>query len=307
MIATFLHIFTHVLLPFFLLVGCGFFLQRRFGYDINPLAKVNVYLFVPAFMFVQVIQSTLTIGQMLQVAGFVGALVALLWLWSQGVAWLRGYSSVRRRAFSLTQMFYNSGNFGLPVNYLAFEGNPFALTTQVIVLVTQNSLNFTIGLMLAAHNGSWREGWKALLRYPFLYALAVALVIRSAGWEVWPPLWRAVQYLANALIPVATVTLGSQLALVRLHRVSGDVLLACGGRLVLGPLMGLGLLTLLGWQGLLKQALLLSCGAPTAINTTLLTIEFNTDPEFASQVTFLSTLLSGLTVTLLLMGVQAMG
>lgn len=302
MLIAFSHIITHVLAPVFLMTGAGFFLQRRFGCDVNSFAKINLYFFIPAFMFVKVAQSELTITQMGKIGGFVGAFITLLWVWSQVVAWFRGYSKARRNSLSMTQMFYNSGNFGLPINELAFPGNPFAQAVQITVMTAQNLLCLTLGLWVLAHGKiSWRQSWKVVLRYPFLYVLGLALLVRYMGWSIWPPIWTGLEHFSKGLIPVAMVTLGAQLAQVRMDGIPVDVLLACAGRLILAPLLGLGLLVALGWEGLLQKVLLLSCGAPTAINVAILTIEFQVDPNFASKVTFLSTLLSSISVTLLLM------
>ncbi|NWG75268.1 MAG: transporter, partial [Rubrivivax sp.] len=46
------------------------------------------------------------------------------------------------------------------------------------------------------------------------------------------------------------------------------------------------------------EALLVSSAVPTAVNTTLLAIEYQNEPEFASQVVLATTVASGVTCAL---------
>jgi malate permease and related proteins len=50
-------VFTHVLLPILVMLGCGWVIDRRFHLDLGTLVKLNIYLVVPAFIFHQVVTS----------------------------------------------------------------------------------------------------------------------------------------------------------------------------------------------------------------------------------------------------------
>jgi len=68
-------------------------------------------------------------------------------------------------------------------------------------------------------------------------------------------------------------------------------------RLVGGPLAGLGIIHMLGISGLAAQVLLIGSAVPTAVNTALLSIEFESESDFASQAVLCSTLASVATAT----------
>jgi hypothetical protein len=44
----------------------------------------------------------------------------------------------RRLAFGNSLMFFNSGNYGLPLVDLAFRGDPVAVTGQLMIILIQN-------------------------------------------------------------------------------------------------------------------------------------------------------------------------
>ena len=53
-----------VLAPILLMVGFGALLRWKFKIDLGTLSKLNLFLFVPAFVFDKVAHSTLSWGQM---------------------------------------------------------------------------------------------------------------------------------------------------------------------------------------------------------------------------------------------------
>ena len=67
-------------------------------------------------------------------------------------------------------------------------------------------------------------------------------------------------------------------------------------RLVVAPLLALGLGVLLGLKGPAYQAAVLEAGMPTAVLTTVLSTEYDLLPSFVTSAVFLSTLLSPLTI-----------
>ena len=71
-------------------------------------------------------------------------------------------------------------------------------------------------------------------------------------------------------------------------------------RLCIGPLLGLAFVLLLGFKGDLAQALVVSTSFPTAVNSALLAMEYDNEPDFAASVVFYSTLVSAVTVSVVI-------
>ena len=53
-------------------------------------------------------------------------------------------------------------------------------------------------------------------------------------------------------------------------------------------------------HGELAQALIIGVSTPSAINTAILAKEFNNEPDYAAKIVFYSTLLSGLSMSLVI-------
>jgi predicted permease len=121
----------------------------------------------------------------------------------------------------------------------------------------------------------------------------------TAG-EILQPVWQAIQYIRDAFVAVALVTLGAQVALLKDTMNKYPVALSVCIRLLVGPAVGLGLIWLFGLHGLLAQVLLISTATPSAVNTMLLCLQFDNHPDFAARAVVYSTLLSPITVTLVI-------
>ena len=100
------------------------------------------------------------------------------------------------------------------------------------------------------------------------------------------------------------MTLGAQMARVQIVRAPVDLALAVVGRLIVGPLVGLGLVLAMGLHDTLAQVLVVGIAGPTAIASVVVAIEFKNRPDFASSAVFLTTLGAGLTVPLVIFLVQ---
>lgn len=287
------------------MIGAGWLFDRKFRLDLDTLIKLNIYFFVPAFIFVRVTQSPLTGDLALRIVAFTISIIASMGLLSWGYARVRKLPSASRRALQLSTMFYNSGNYGIPLMALAF---PEIAALQVFVLMTMNISTFSLGTLLAASGAEVVEGkartpWGVLLRQPSLYAIALALCARGLGWNeaiqktfIWEPL----VYTERALISIALFTLGVQLSKTQPPRFEPALTWALIQRLLIGPLIALALVPWFGFDAQVSALLILGAGTPTAINTALLAHEFQADARFAMGVVFYSTLFSLLSITLIL-------
>ncbi len=291
-------IFRDNILPLLLLMGLGFWLQRKMTLEMKTLSRLNVYIFVPALAIQALSHAELPLSSLFRVAGFVILLQTLLYGLAQGWSRLRGYPPGLTAAFTCATMFYNSGNYGYPLIALLFGASSPAVGCQAIVLAVQNATTFSLGQMLIRGPSiGARRALLEFLKMPFPYAIITGLTLQRTGWELPSVLAKTIEITAGGLVPVALTTLGAQLALVTANARVRAALMACCLRLLVGPLLALLLLLLLGWKGLLAQQLLISSTVPTAVNTTILAIEFDNEPEFAAQVVMLSTLSSAVTVT----------
>ncbi|MEA3211516.1 MAG: malate permease [Chthoniobacter sp.] len=295
------NVFSQVLLPILVMFGAGWLLERRCRLDLGTLVRSNIYLFVPAFIFVQIVRSDLTAELALRVVAFTGAIIAGMFILSALAGRLMGYPRPLTRSLQLATMFYNSANYGVPLMALAFPAN--GPLVQVFVIVTINVSTFTVGLLLAAsaHRSGWRA-WLPVLRQVSVWAVAAALIVRGFHLPVqqWRWLWVPLGYFSDALVGIALITLGAQISKTERPKHLSRLGWALGLRLLGGPLLAWALVGAFGFTGETAKIMILSAAFPTAVNTALIAHEFDADVHFAASAVFASTLFSMITVTLLI-------
>ena len=311
-----------ILFPILALVAAGALMKRKFDLDIPTLSKLNIYLFVPAFIFDVVARSRLSWSAMggVMLVTTLNVLVLGLVVW--GLGRILRASTKTLAAVALAVMFYNSGNYGIPLAALAFpagagegEGVRDGAAVQAFVVFAMNLLTFTVGLAIAAWagTGEWSKGIATYFRMPMFPAVVAALLARwclaaEPGRQLPVALAKPAEYLAQGLIPLALVTLGAQLAdnprWPRWRPMSMVLFL----RLIYGPVQMAVLLYgfhLLGWKPLdlwgddawPAASLILTAGVPTAVNTLLLVLEVGGETELAADSVFWTTVVSCLTIT----------
>lgn len=99
------------------------------------------------------------------------------------------------------------------------------------------------------------------------------------------------------------MTLGAQLADTKLNFKIPKVYLSNVLRLIVAPFFAFILVKLFSIDQinpLAEQVIIICSGAPTAVNTVLLAIEYDNEPELSSQIVFSSTLVSAITISLII-------
>ena len=305
----------YVVLPILLMAGCGYLLQKKLGLDMQTLTRLNFYFIIPCFIFHAVVSTHLTIGVAGTVSLFTILVMGSLTVLTLVVRRLFGVAPDQRNAMLMTVLFYNSGNYGLPLLDLAYRASGTseqAMLLQSIVIIIQNLSGSTIGVFLAA-SGKGQSHFKQVvykvLTFPPLYALTAAVItvqIRSmispessqAMAHILRPFWEMVEYTRHSLVAFALCTLGAQLACIEKHGPKYPVRLSVIIRLIMAPAIGVGLIYLLGLKGFMAQVLLISTAMPTAVNPLLLSLQFDNHPDYVARAVLFSTLLSPITMTL---------
>lgn len=298
-------IFFDVLGPILLLIGIGALVRWRFKLDIATLLKLNIWVFVPGFVYNWVTHSDLEWGQMGGIVGITAFNVFALGLLVWGIGRALRVEARTLAAIALATMFYNSGNYGLPLVMLAYPGTE-AGAVQTFVLLAQNILTFTVGLGLAgfAGTGSFGKGMGTIFRLPIIPTLLAAFgtklwLDQDASRQLPAIISKTTEFLALGLVPIALITLGAQLAKSprwpRWKPVAMVAVLRLG---VSGILMAGYLLVIRTYwpQSALAEVppqwLILTATTPSAVNTLLLTLELDGDADLAADCVFWTTIFS---------------
>jgi Predicted permeases len=307
-----MNIFWHILwsnvLPLTLMIAVGFTMQRFFSLDIKTLSKLNFYVFSPSVIFNLLYTTDISASLIGQVLLFVILFMTLQAVAVELAVRLRGLEGGMRGAMRNSVLFYNSANYGIPLNQLAFSANPFTLSIQIIVMVTQSLLPNTYGIYsVNAHKMSFRSTLRTILSQPIIYVIPIAFLLHGFHVQLPQSIETPITYLSNAFIGTALVTLGVQLGNMKWELnpiLIKNVLLANGLRLIGGPALAALVVWGLGFfltiDHMMAAALIVSSSVPTSLSSVLLAVEFDNEPEFASQAVFLSTVLSIITVAVVI-------
>lgn len=299
-----LTVFTDNILPVFFLIMLGFLLGKKVKLDPSVLTSLNFYIIIPSFMFVMLTETDLpaNVALILVAATIMLVINALL---GMVISKVRSFDNVMSRSFASSLMFYNSGNIGIPLITLVFSDHQnksalgIALAVQISVLLVQNISINTVGFILANHrSGSLKESIVKVFKMPIIYSIALALCLKYFSFDPQSlSIWPALVYAKDAMVAIALLTLGIQLASTSIKSLRADVFLSSALRLVGGPIAALIIIWFMRFDGIVAQAFLISSSVPTAVNTALIAIECKTNPEFASQTVMVSTVISAITLS----------
>jgi predicted permease len=306
----FLHILVNNIAPIFIIIALGFGLSKKFDFNIYTLSKMNFYLFTPAFIFVNLYTADLDL-KLFNVLFFCIISLVINDLLARIIARIRKYDIGLTNAFKNSIMFNNSGNIGLSLITLVFSSAPFvidgktpylgqAIAAQIIILVFMNLTINTIGFYNAGRaTMNIKDSIRQIFSLPSIYAIPLALLFKYMQVDVTTtPLWPALVYIKNGLVPISLITLGVQLSKTEFKFRDVNVYIAVFARLILGPILTLIFIYLMNFSGVVAQTILIAYSVPTAVNTALIAVECDNNKEFSSQMVMVSTVFSAITLTL---------
>jgi len=295
----------NVLLPIVLITGIGFVLGRGFRLDPRPLSNITIYALLPCLFFKSLYTTDIPIRD-------IALTVLLVWLLAilmavLGIVVTRVYPNFQpdlRAAFIMCIVLVNTGVYGLP--FVEFAFGSAGVERGVIIAMATSTVTNTLGIFLASPTDGHplRTGLRNMLRVPMLYVIVVAFALNIANGAPPEPIAEAIDLLSRGAIGVMLIVLGLQLSGISLRTQALKRLLQVGTasvlKLVVPPAIVFGLTVLLGIGGLTQQVAILQLSMPTAVSAVVIATEFGSDAHFATEVTFLSTVLSILSLSILL-------
>ncbi len=298
---TFFSALTTIVLPILLVTLTGLLLRRTgLIVDSRPMARLALYLLSPALVLDSIARSRLSDSDLIALALFALVSAAVMGLLSLGLARLLRFDRLLTSAFLLSIIFVNAGNIGLPFNQFAY--GDAGLSRAAVFFVVNALLTQTLAVFIAS-SGRREVGDSiaAVFKMPLVYAAALGVLLNRTGWVLPPMIGRAVELTAGAAIPLMLITLGLELARVRLIELAWPVVLATFMKLVATPAVALALAVLMGLRGLTGSVAILEASMPTAVMASIIAVEFDARPDFVTGAATLTTIGSTLTLVVLLL------
>lgn len=291
-------IFLNVVAPVFLLILIGGMADRFIRLDIRTLTKLNFYITIPAILFTKIQTADLQMSSSGPVIFFMLLLTVALY----GISYAAGLLIRRkedRPVISMSSMFMNCGNMGIPLLLSAFGDQ--ALGTVILVVVFQNVIVFSAGIRMFQKEGS---KWTGIFKVPVLYFIGAGFLMRWSGLALPHFLFSPLEIISGAFIPLALFTLGAQISRTGISGKAIPLALPLLIRLVLSPVLAFFLLSLFSFSVEIKSILLVISGLPPAVNTYILAVEYKRNEKLASTIILWGTVLSAITLSVLLVLVR---
>lgn len=284
----------NVIVPVLVVAGAGFVVGRIFPLDAGTISKISLNVLTPA-LCLEVLLTTEVSGQVGLTLIGAYVVVTLVGVLLGGIL-TPGVSGSTRRGVMLSVGLSNSGNMGLPIALFALGQAGFE--QSVLIFLASVVLGFIIGPILLGSGGGVGPALKALLKFPALWAIAVALLMRWFGWSLPGGVMSGVEMLADATLPIVLLALGIQLGATKKVRLTRPVWTASLLRVAVMPVVSLGIGLLFGLREVPLQALVLAGAMPTAVNAFLLALEYKGDVRTVADTVTLSTILSFISAAL---------
>ncbi len=300
----FIYTFFNIIFPLFITISAGYGIRSILPIDVRSLVRLQLYLLLPIVLFVKVYESELSGEIVLSVSLATAFVMTAMYVMSFVIARLRKYNPEDTSVFVNATTFYNAGNFSLPLMQLLYI-NPIAVSIQAIIMLVHNIFFFTVGMFtIGSSRGNAKKALGYVFRMPFLYVMITGIILRRINMTIWDPLWQSLSLMSTSYAGIALITLGAQLKETSFKIGNLRIYLSNTLRLLVAPAIAFAVVMFMGLEGIIAQVLIIAMGAPTAVNVALTSMEFDNNPEFASQAVLTSTVLSAVTLTIVIILVQ---
>lgn len=218
-------------------------------------------------------------------------------------------------------MFNNGGNMGVAIITFVYTNTPFlvdgkpvylqlAILTVISLVVIQNLTCNTLGFYQAGQGRyTARDCLRYIFRMPTVYVIPAVFILRAFDIDIRPtPFWPPLKYISQAFVAMAMMTLGVQINRTPLNFLRKDVLIATFMRLIGGPIFAIVTVYLFNQfyaplPSIAAQCIVIAYSVPSAINTALMALEMNNNPQYATQIVMATTTLSALTMPIAILAV----
>lgn len=295
-------VMSSIVLPIAVVCLFGALLQRWRPVDIPSLADVSLYVLMPCLVII-VLAGAHPSGQSLsEILWFTLLQTSLCWLLGKGAAKALRLPPKLDSAITLTTIFSNSNNYGLPVLLLAY-GNT-GMVNGATYVIGQIILVNTLGLYVASRsNFQPKQAIGVILKTPLIYAVLIGVALFITHAAIPSGLGNALKMLGDAYPAVVLLILGIQLGRIKSWRSINrrkDVWLAVLLRMLAVPFISALCIWVLGIHGVLASILLVQSSMPAAVNTIVLANKYGSDEETVTLTVAVTTLLSFVTLPLLI-------
>jgi predicted permease len=293
------------------LISLGGYLLVRFRIfsrnATGDLAKLILYLPVPALLFVKMFQSftPALIGELIIIP--LGAVFMLILAW--GVAalgcFLLAIPGEKRSLFTALMMFGNTGYIPIPLvmSILPEEQASLAVVYISLFLLIFSPLFWVFGIHMVAKGSQVESAPRKLISPPFVGILAGVLCslippVRDFLHTHGNVIMESCRLLGETTVPLAMILIGAVIATLTFQntkdwRIIGGLILL---KMILFPFLVIGVLYLIPLPNLIRMVLAIEGMVPPATNLVIMAKSYGKDADLISLSLFTTYLFSLITI-----------
>jgi predicted permease len=290
------NVMLEVVLPIFMTCVCGILIQKWKPIDIPSLANVSLFILAPSLVLISLAESKHNLSDLKVVVIFTLLHSLFCGITALLASRIFRFREETRASISLTTIFGNANNYGLPILLLAYGNNGFSQGLNYVIM--QVILVNTLGLYIASRaKVSAKHAVIQIVKTPLLYAVIIGIVLFMGQIVVPKGIANGLHLMGNAYAAVVILILGLQLRNVSFKGIKRpEVWVAVGLRLVAVPILAKLCIGLLGIQGQLASILFVQSSMPAAINASVLVTKFGGDEELVTLTVAITTIVSFVTL-----------
>lgn len=288
-----------VVLPVLLIFLTGYAGQKAFKLNIKSVSTTAMYLMLPPLIFQSFYTAELN-SMYLNILIYSVALSVVLIYVIKGLAIIKKYDKAQTSALISAAAFMNNGNYGAPIVLFAYGETAFQYAIAIMVLHT--IVMSTLGLYYVAKgNLNVKESLHSIIKLPVLHAVILGLLWQYFNLPLPENIHNAIIMVGDASVPLIMLILGMQLAEIKLENIQrGITAVGLVVRLLLSPAIAYAITLLLPAEPLLEKVMIVLAAMPSAAIMVIYAIDYECEPQLVSAITFISTVLSIVTISVLL-------
>lgn len=273
--------------------------------SIPAFANILMYVCQPCLMLYSLNQANYTWDFFLQLLLFFLlslVLQAVLMLFFYLIFRKKGKDNVKFRIGAVATTFGNCGFMGIPILQAVLPQHPNAVVLSVAFLMAMNLLGWTVASAMITKDKKYISIKKAIFN-PAVLGLLIGLPLFMSCTKLPTQIDKMVSLLGLMSTPLCMIIMGMRLATIKPKSIlcSPFQYFVIFIKLIIMPLVALGLVWFLPFQDYFKKALFIMAATPVASIVLNFAEMRGEGQESAANMVLLSTIISVLTIPLLML------
>lgn len=291
-------------LTLFLLILIGIILKRKkiiTEAGQKCLSGLTVNIILPCNIIVSFMGDIRISGAFLKNCSLTFLIAAGIQMFSilAGKKFFNKFEIEKKNIFTYGLIVSNSSFIGIPI-IDSLYGSMGVLYTSIFQIPVRLTM-WTSGLALFTDVNK-KDAYKKLVKHPCIIAVVIGVLFMIFPVKLPEFVENTLSGISKCMVPVSMLAIGAMLADSKLKQFfDPSVLYYCLIRLVVYPLLTMGILTFLHTDRLITDVAVLLTSMPMAGTTAILADKYHYNSAFASQCIFVSTFLSIVTLPVLAM------